>query len=202
MKVNIRREDCFNFVVMFWVGVVLYFYILMGKTPNPDTIWCGVTKYSWEWEAQLGRFMIKTWQEIFGHTTNALFMTVASLLFYSLSAVLIIRLFEIKGQFWQIVTGLMSVIIVPSTWCTLTYYYCSAYYAAAYLLVVLAFYIMVRSQWHILVRYAVVVAMLVISLGTYQAYLSMWFTLGILYAIFMIIKGENERNIFFCCMKF
>ncbi len=202
MNLSLKRTDIENFLIMFFSGAGLYFSTLIGNTPNPDTIWSGLFfKKDSLWEVSLGRVLIGTWQNIFSGTANAPFVTIITLLFLSAAAILIIHIFEIRGRMRQILTGLMSMMIVPSTGCLLTYYYCSIYYSGAYFFMVLAFYIMVKSTFNIVLRYLLSIILIAVSLGTYQAYLPVWLTLSVLWLIYMLMNESDVKNIALGCVN-
>ncbi len=196
MNLKIKREEAENFLIFMLFGAALYYHVIAGNTPCPDAIWNGLfTKNSWEWEASLGRVFLRYWQSIFSWTASAPIMTEISIGLYSISALLLIRLFEIKGRFWQILTGILVVIAVPSTWCTLTFYFCSAYYAGAYLMMIAGFYILERSKCHAVIRYVAAILLIVLSLGTYQAYLPLWMTLAVLWSIKLFSEEKSVIKI-------
>lgn len=54
------------FVFYFFFAIALYWNTISSNLSNPDTIWYGMYKTGYEWEASLGRYMLRFWQNFTG----------------------------------------------------------------------------------------------------------------------------------------
>lgn len=108
----------------------------------------------------------------------------------SLICVCVVYLFQIEGIFWQCIAGGL-LIVSPSFQGTLTYYYCSAYYLSAYLLVLISAIVLLRTgeklKWYYLVS---AMAMVCIAMATYQAYIGILVTVACIYFIMEMLNSE------------
>lgn len=184
------KENIHLFVFYFFFATTIYWNTLSSNLSNPDAIWNGMYKVGYEWEASLGRYMIRFWQNLTGGSINAPFITIVCLVEISLICGCVVYVFQIEGIFWQCMAGIL-LIVSPSFQGTLTYYYCSAYYLLANLLTLISSIVLLRSgtklKWYYLLSAMVMVC---IAMATYQAYIGIIVTVAFIYFIIEILNPE------------
>ena len=174
------------------VGLIAYSSMIFYELPNPDAIWNGLYfKESWGWECSLGRYMIRIFQAIFGNIINTSSFTILCLLLLAVICIIVINLFEIK-TIAAILSGIM-IILSPTVASTLSYYYCALYYIIAYLLAILATWIMCKGNG---LGYSIAgMLLLCISMATYQAYIGVVFVLGVMFVIFSTLDDDGDIKV-------
>lgn len=198
-----ERINLFLFAI---VGCIVYFYTLSGNTPNPDAVWEGIYyKTAWETEVSLGRFFIPVLQKVFNGTIYAPLLTFLGIIHYCLIGCLINRIFQIRTHFWNAFIHAV-ILLAPSTWCTLTYYYCGYFYSLSYLAVVFSFYLMIKrcptNQWkETAAQICIASGLILLSLSIYQAYLPVFITIGIFFLAHRCLLGDSVRRILCFAMK-
>lgn len=185
------KEDKFLLLFYFLFALAVYWDTVSGNLFNPDSIWNGVYyKTEYEWEASLGRYMLRFWQDLLGGGINASFVTIVCLVEVCLICYSVIYIFHIEQRFWQCIAG-MFLILSPSVQGTLTYYYCSAYYLLAYLLILAGIIVLLKAGAKTKWRYLLTsMLMFCISLATYQAYIGIMITIIIIYGIVEVLEPE------------
>lgn len=174
--------------------IVLYYGFLSGKLANPDALWCStVYKSSWTWEVSLGRYMLGLYQMMMNDTVNPAFMTFMGILLSSMAALTLLDFLGIKGYLKQF-AGAALLLTAPFIWCTYTYYFCSAYYMLAYLLIALALWLEGSDRYCVWQRIAGAALMICLSLATYQAYISVFITGGLIWIFSRFVRRETSAG--------
>ena len=172
--------------------MVLYYGFLSGKLANPDALWNGtVFKSSWTWEVSLGRYMLGLYQMMMNDTVNPAFMTFMGIILSSMAALALLDFLGIKGYKQQF-AGAALLLTAPFIWCTYTYYFCSAYYMLAYLLIALALLLSGSDRYRVWQRIAGAALMICLSLATYQAYISVFITGGLIWIFSRLMRRETS----------
>ena len=193
-KINIKKIDIWYWVIFSFIGLITFSSLIIFELSNPDAIWNNLYyKEGWRWEAQLGRYMIRFFQLIFGNVINSPSFTILGILLLALICVIVNKIFELDGI--MAILGGAILMLSPAIVSTLTYYYCSLYYIIAYLLAVITSWIICKCKnW--LVAF-VGMGILCISMAIYQAYIGIILILGLLYVTFLLLdKNQDLKNIF------
>lgn len=181
------------FLLFFIIGNITYATLIVNELPNPDAIWNStIYKDSWSWECSLGRYMLGIFQNLFDDVVNPATFTILAIGMLALVCVVLTSIFE-TNDFHSFLMGLL-VLFTPAITGTLTYYYCSLYYAIAYLWMALAAYFACkRNSIASIILSSILICF---SLATYQAYISCFIVIAILFLISMIFQQtHNLREI-------
>ena len=141
----------------------------------------------------------------FNGTIYAPLLTFLGIIHYCLIGCLINRIFQIRTHFWNAFIHAV-ILLAPSTWCTLTYYYCGYFYSLSYLAVVFSFYLMIKrcptNQWkETAAQICIASGLILLSLSIYQAYLPVFITIGIFFLAHRCLLGDSVRRILCFAMK-
>ena len=168
-------------------GLMAYLFVFTNKLLNLDEI-AGLFKKgesisSGRWALWLSSF-------IFPDVSMPWINGMLSLLMLSAAVCLVISLFEIKSGLMQLLlSGLM--IAFPSQIITFSYMFTCAPYALALMCSVLSVYVFIRGgKW----RWLASALFMAVSLGIYQAYLSIAASLYVVYIIKLTLDAETEEK--------
>ena len=165
-------------------GLAAYLFVFTNKLVNLDEI-AGL--FSKGESISSGRWALALTSYIFPDLSMPWFNGMLSLLVLTAAVCLIIRIFELESP---LITALLSALLIvfPSQIVTFAYMFTCAPYALAVLLAVASVYFtLCASGWR---RWAGSVISLCLSLGIYQAYLSIAASLYVVYLIKRLIGNE------------
>ena len=180
-------------VSAFAAGLAAYLFVFTNKLLNLDEI-AGL--FGKGESISSGRWALALTSYVFPDVSMPWINGMLSLLLLTAAACLTVRIFEIKSTLWQVLLGALLVVF-PSQIVTFSYMFTCAPYALAVLLAVGSVYVLVccEGRW----RYAVSCAMLALSLGIYQAYLSVAASWCVVYLLKRTLDGEwDVRRIVHC----
>lgn len=189
IKSEVKKIDTKLFAMLAVVGLVIYSSMIVYELPNPDTVWNGIYyKNGWEMEASMGRFMLRIFQDLFGHVISPSTYTIINVIIVAFIGVVVCDIFALKG-ISAVLSGLF-LMCSPAIAGTLTYYYCSLYYIIAYLLACMASWIICKKSGWLYSMLAMVI--LCISMGTYQTYIGVVLVIAVIYTLQMIFREKAE----------
>ena len=180
-------------VSAFAAGLAAYLFVFTNKLLNLDEI-AGL--FGKGESISSGRWALSLTSYVFPDVSMPWINGMLSLLLLTAAACLTVRIFEIKSTLWQVLLGALLVVF-PSQIVTFSYMFTCAPYALAVLLAVGSVYVLVcrEGRW----RYAASCAMLALSLGIYQAYLSVAASWCVVYLLKRTLDGEwDVRRIVHC----
>ena len=180
-------------VSAFAAGLAAYLFVFTNKLLNLDEI-AGL--FGKGESISSGRWALALTSYVFPDVSMPWINGMLSLLLLTAAACLTVRIFEIKSTLWQVLLGALLVVF-PSQIVTFSYMFTCAPYALAVLLAVGSVYVLVcrEGRW----RYAASCAMLALSLGIYQAYLSVAASWCVVYLLKRTLDGEwDVRRIVHC----
>ena len=180
-------------VSAFSAGLAAYLFVFTNKLLNLDEI-AGL--FGKGESISSGRWALALTSFLFPDLSMPWINGVLSLLLLTAAACLTVRIFEIKNPLWQVLLGALLVVF-PSQIVTFSYMFTCAPYALAVLLAVGSAYVLLccAGRW----RYAAACVMLTLSLGIYQAYLSVAASWCVVYLLKRTLDGEwDERGIVRC----
>ena len=168
----------------FAAGLAAYLFVFTDKLLNLDEI-AGL--FGKGESISSGRWALALTSYVFPDVSMPWINGMLSLLLLTAAACLTVRIFEIKSTLWQVLLGALLVVF-PSQIVTFSYMFTCAPYALAVLLAVGSVYVLVcrEGRW----RYAASCAMLALSLGIYQAYLSVAASWCVVYLLKRTLDGE------------
>ncbi|MGI5977758.1 MAG: glucosyltransferase domain-containing protein [Candidatus Limivicinus sp.] len=176
-------------------GLMAYLFVFTNKLLNLDEISGLFAKGS---SISSGRWALWLSSWIFPDVSMPWINGMLSLLMLTAAVCIVIRVFEIKNPVFQLLLSCLMVVF-PSQAVTFTYMFTCAPYALAVLLAAGSVYFtLYKRKWGV----ALGAVLLALSLGIYQAYLSLAVSLYLVYLIKRIIEDEWEiRDILRCGLR-
>lgn len=171
------------------IGLIAYMFTFTNKLPNHDDVTSlfikGSTVPSGRWGLELLRLIIPDYSMpwLFG---------VITLMCVSVSAALVAYRFNFRGRLQQVLLGGLFAVF-PSLTGTFSYMFTSSAYGIAILLAVLAFVLVTRGR-NRLAGTAVGSLLMILSLGIYQAYISLTVSLLVIYLIQRLMRGDMSAK--------
>lgn len=194
IQLKSNNSNMWVFVCSVVAGLLTYFMLFSDYLTNPDGMFVGGgmdLAFSGGWEVSLGRWMLPILDRLRGGVTAPLFNTLLSLIFLSLAGVLIISLFRLNENRWLKLTAVLMIICSPAVMVLLTYFYCSANYALAFLLSVSAVWVIYRyPNAKGVFLGAITVAL---SLSIYQSYIGTTASLGLECLLLQMLNSDFNK---------
>ena len=185
-KVGIRNLALV--LIYFILGYVTHLSVFLYKLGTKDSNVAGMFHYTPDWEATLGRFMIKPIDAFNSYLSVPMFTCTVAILLFAVGACLVLNILELDDLIYQIVVG--GILVVnPCVGFTLTGFYCCMDYALSYILACLFAYFIKKEMK--VINAIVAGIMLVLTLAIYQAYLGVAVSLCLFIIIFSLVKGEE-----------
>lgn len=182
---KITKRDKNIFKSVFVIALLAHFYVLTNNMANYDSMWFF---YSNQDIVTSGRWFLKYAGGISSYFHLQWLNGVLSLLYISLASVITCRYLEISNKNLAIIIGAVLA-IYPTVAKTFNFMYAADAYFLAMLLAVAAAWLMCMKKW----RFKFLGGMLLgLSMGIYQAYLSVTLVLLLLWiAKHTLLKHEN-----------
>lgn len=170
-------------------GLLAYLYVFTNKLLNLDELAGLFTKGE---TVSSGRWALWLTSFIFPDVSMPWINGMLSLFMLTLCAVLIVALFELRGKLTQLLLSALFVVF-PAQIVTFSYMFTAPPYALSLLMAVASVYLSLRGGRREKVLGAVLLAL---SLGIYQAYISMAASLYVVYLIKKLMDGDwDERTV-------
>ncbi len=151
--------------------------------------------HGYRWEISLGRFGLYLFGLLKGFMVFKEIEIFLAIFLFGISGLLLIDFFHIKNKVIQVAT-LLLLGSSPIFSSTLLFHYCALPYSLAFFCEIFAFYLFVHCQQKIL-KYLIPILLIALSLSMYQAYLSVFFTLLLLYSMIQLVKKKFSWKEFF-----
>lgn len=195
IKEQIAKQEKTAFLSAVVLGLMTHAYAFFNKLYNYDELantpggFLAAGNNRWFYEI-MGRFSGKV---MGGSYSLPFFYGTVSILFLSVSALLIVRMFQVKST---ILAGCIGGILVtfPAVTCMFYFMYLSPYFSVGIFLSILAAYLVIRHPKNRWCNIAAVVA-LACSTGTYQAYFPDTVCLFVISIILLCAFGGEEWKI-------
>ena len=184
-----------TFLITLFVGIIIHLFALTNKLIHGDELAFLFDKGN---STILGRWFLDVTKYIFPNYSMPAFNGFIALILLSLSACLISEILEIKHDLNKILIGLI-LISFPTITCTMSYMFTVHSYMLALLMAILSVYFGKKNKKTF---WCLSVVLLTLSLGIYQAYISITATLFLLILISKTLYGENIKNIVLEALKF
>lgn len=185
------------FVVTLLVSAAGHYVIYANHLQNFDSLHIGSLyiadfwEFSPRWETQQGRWGLRFVDMLRGGINQAPLSAFLLLLFYTLAALLILRLLQVRSRpvRWLIP---LAVVLAPYTAEVETYHYCSAAYALSFLLAIMAVVCVVCCQvrW----RWIPGALCLLPALSLYQASLNVAAGASLMVLILQILREPRQTR--------
>lgn len=189
------------FVVTLLASVAGHYVIYANHLQNFDSLHIGSLyiadfwEFSPRWETQQGRWGLRFVDMLRGGINHAPLSAFLLLLLYTLAALLVLRLLQVRARplRWLIP---LTVVLAPYTAEVETYHYCSAAYALSFFLAVLAVVPVVfcKVRW----RFLPGALCLLLALSLYQASLNVAAGLSLMILILQLLRSPQEPRTTLC----
>jgi len=196
-----KNEDL-RLLIFTWISAfAIYAGYIIDYLPNPDATCYGMYyNASYSWEMQLGRWMLRYWQYIFGNNISITFTPIISIIVLGICVFLLIDILEVKGFVLRYIAAMLF-IVSPHVQSLMSYYYCEAYYMFAFLFMCIALKLLVKEGEDYVKRTIISVVLICLSIGTYQAYMGIIVTAGLMHVIIKCFKADDKKKIFNKCVR-
>ena len=181
------------FLVVMIVGLITHCYLYTNNVIAPDALGIGTYYISGDWEQSLGRWGIQLFDFFRGGIVNEILIVVISLFFLALSAIMIIKLFNVKSK---ISVALISVLLAtaPQFASTFLFTYCADAYCFAILASTFSVYFL-RKETKKVVNYILTVIFIIFTLSIYQAYICVIASLYIALLILDLLENKDGKEV-------
>lgn len=182
-----KKQLIFSFVCCAVCFFAVHGYFISNNLINHDSLkeFYGVTLGN-EWKIQLGRVFVPLYRMLRTSYTPVWLIGILSILFFSLTLYLLIRIFDVKSK---VVAALMAMVLISNNTITslmATYIHDMDSYILALLCSVFSVYLWKNYKYGFL--YGIIPN--VILLGIYQSYLSVTIVLIIMVSILRLLNRE------------
>ncbi len=181
------------FAVSLLISIISFIVLISNSLTNTfDGLWCGSYYREYHWVISIGRYVWPVTGFIRNHLSPEPFTSIMTLSIYTLGACLVISVFGLWGK-WQTYLIAAGLSINTAVCVALSYRYMSPVFATAFFLAILAFWALIRIEK---IPGIVITALLIAGcLGCYQANLGCFCTLGAVFLLYLLIKGEDLSEI-------
>lgn len=183
------------FLITVLMGIIIHLFALTNKLIHPDELAFLFTKGN---SLILGRWLLDITSYVFPNFSMPTFNGIMALILLALSSCLISNILEIKHDFNKILVGLI-LMTFPTITCTLTYMFTVHSYMLSLLMAVLAVYFGKKDKK---VFWCLSIILLTLSLGIYQAYISVTATLFIFVLIKDTFRESDNKKIIWKALRF
>lgn len=196
MQKKLKITDKFAFASSFILGLVAHFYRMTNWLPNWDSLVFRADKQHME---ALGRWFLPYASFISTEYELPWLNGVLTLLYLSIAAVFVCRIFDIKSNIAACLIGGITVTF-PTVISTFTYCYVADAYALSCLFACAAAYLLAKKG-NIAAIFAAI--LMTLSLGTYQAYITVTISLLLCFLTVNLISGkESVKATLKSCAKY
>lgn len=192
---NLTKPEKTAFLWAVLIGLATHLYAFTNKLYNYDELYAtpgsfglGIENNRWFLE-YLGREAAKIWG---GNYSLPLFNGILCILLLAVSALLVVRMFEVKSNiFAALIGGLM--VAFPAVTCMFFFMFTAVFYSVGNFMCILAAYLLVRhpKKWWLNLIAALLLAG---SLGIYQAYFPGAVCLCLMAIILACAYGDEKEE--------
>lgn len=197
---KINKNDIFSIIIVILLGVINNFSFITNEGIAPDALSPAYFNIAGNWEISLGRFGIKFVNMLRFGLVNKTIIVLIALIMLAVSAVIIIRTFEIKNKIGIFFISAL-IAVAPTFTETYMFIYCADAYCLAFLLSTLSVYFLNKSnrgkQYYI---FSNICTIAVCSL--YQAYLGVILGETIILLMKDLLKEKDIKANFIKAIKF
>lgn len=176
----------------FWsgiiVGLITHGFVLTNKLINPDGAFYLFGKGG---TISSGRWFLQLLSCVFPNFDMPWIYGIISIFLFTLSACIIIKIFDIKNRVLQGLVGAL-VISFPAITGTLGFMFTSTSYAVALLLIVVGFDLFKEPKFSC--KTVIGIVFMSLSMGIYQSYLSVAASFAVLYLAKMVFDKESDTK--------
>lgn len=173
---------CFWSAVIF--GLIAHLYKITNWLPNWDSL---VFRYDAQNMVAIGRWFLPIASAPSSFYDLPWVTGLLAILFHALAAVCICKMFDVKKNITAVLIG-AAVVSFPTVTSVMMYNYVADSYSLSFLFACIAALLMTREK----PKYIVSVILITLSVGIYQAYITVTIMLLLCYLIFEALRGKTE----------
>ena len=195
LKNNILLQWKICFISAVVVGLITHLYKITNWLPNWDSL---VFRYDAQNMLSMGRWFLPVVSAISSFYDLPWVTGLMAILFHALGAVAIVEIFKVKKTVTACLIGAM-VVSFPTVTSVMMYNYVADAYAFSFLLSVLAVLFLTREK----PKYLISVILIALSVGIYQAYITVTIMLLLCFLIVKALSKEIKiKELFVYIAKF
>lgn len=184
LKEKTKKTWIFSFCASVLLGLIAHGYRMLNWLPNWDSL---VFRDDPQQMTGLGRWFLSVASKISTEYELPWLNGLLALFYISMASVLLCEIFEIHSRLAAALLGAVTVTF-PCVISTYTYCYVADAYALSFLLSCVAVYLLTRKEKRCAV---VAVILLVLSMGIYQAYITVAIVLLLCRLIVLLYTGQD-----------
>lgn len=192
---NILPQWKWCFLSAVAIGLIAHLYKITNWIPNWDSL---VFRYDSQNMVSMGRWFLPVVSAPSSFYDLPFVTGLLAILFYSLGAVCICKIFNVKKNITAVLIG-AAVVSFPNVTSVMLYNYVADAYALSFLFACIAAVLMTNEN----PKYILAVIFITLSVGIYQAYITVTIMLLLLYLVNAVIKNNtNVKATLLDCTKF
>ena len=173
---------CFWSALIF--GLIAHIYKITNWLPNWDSL---VFRYDAQNMVAIGRWFLPIASAPSSFYDLPWVTGLSAILFHALAAVCICKMFDVKKNITAVLIG-AAVVSFPTVTSVMMYNYVADSYSLSFLFACISALLMTREK----PKYIVSVILITLSVGIYQAYITVTIMLLLCYLIFEALRGKTE----------
>ena len=196
---KVKKNILPQWKMCFWsaiiIGLIAHFYKLTNWLPNWDSL---VFRYDEQNMIAMGRWFLPVASAPSSFYDLPWFTGLLAILFHALGAVCICKIFDVKKNTTALMIGGL-VVSFPTVTSVLLYNYVADAYALSFLFSCIAVLLMTSEK----PRYIGATVLIALSVGIYQAYITVAIMLLLCYLIMSVMQKETDiKNLLLKTLKF
>ncbi len=192
-KILPQWKICFLSVVI--IGFIAHLYKITNWLPNWDSL---VFRYDEQNMLGLGRWFLPVVSAPSSFYDLPWLTGILAILYHALASVCICKMFNVKNNITAVLIGGM-IVSFPTVTSVMLYGYVADAYALSFLLACIAALLMTAEK----PKYIASAVIIALSVGIYQAYITVTITLLLCFLIIEALRKETKiKDIFIKCIKF
>ena len=185
IKKNIIPQWKMCFISAIVIGLIAHLYKITNWLPNWDSL---VFRYDAQNMVSMGRWFLPVASALSSFYDLPWITGLMAILFHAIGAVCICKIFEVKKNLTAMLIG-AAVVSFPTVTSVLLYNYVADSYSFAFLLSCIAALLITRDK----LKYYILAAILIaLSVGIYQAYITVTIMLLLCFLIIEVLKKETK----------
>ncbi len=195
LKKNILPQWKISFFAAVVMGLITHLYKITNWLPNWDSL---VFRYDAQNMVSMGRWFLPVASAPSSFYDLPWITGLVSILFHSLAAVCICKMFAVKKNTTAALIG-AAVVSFPTVTSVMLYNYVADSYALAFLLATIAALLMTSEK----PKFSIAAVLIALSVGTYQAYITVTIMLLLCHLVLELYRAETDiKDILLKIVKF
>lgn len=184
-----RSPEAVTFLAALGCGFITHLFGLVNVLHNYDDIWIQPMGYGSG--VEIGRWMLTLMGDVVNWFGGGFILTVVNgilfILFVAVTAAFVVNIFKVENRVSAVLIGMLFVVF-PAMTSVMFFRYTTVYYGIALLESVLAVWILNRHKY----GWVISTILIAVSMGIYQAYVSITIGLFVMLLIQETLKGKSN----------